>query len=334
MSRNETRLVGARKHMSKRESPQQRTQQAVKERSAPSPSGLGRLFQNVQNALVPVSYQPQHSDQRDGRHDDTNSSSSITSTEKSLGHGSVPVFEETKLGQVTVVSSKTRDSQRRAPIADQQTSVTSTQLRKTQVKKRESHSSAGWLLLVPVVGLVTFALMEGSPLSSSSTVAAPTQKPTADDAAFRERVEFHRKMTGWKLNRERVDVDIQNRVTAPAIPFGVPKVAQPNIMKGLPLAGETHHRKSSRDRSEPLNPGYADARVMYGLQEEQDAREWEKRANELYVKEFIDNARRGGYDVRIEEDGSVTAKPIPRAPGSEVQHLNGAQYDSTDGSAY
>lgn len=79
--------------------------------------------------------------------------------------------------------------------------------------------------------------------------------------------------------------------------------------------GEAPNRMNHRDRLIPANPAYPDARVQYGLQEEQAAQAWESEAQELYVREFIENAKRAGYEVGVDRKGNV--KVLRRRPTAE-----------------
>ncbi len=139
-----------------------------------------------------------------------------------------------------------------------------------------------------------------------------------DRQEFRERVERHRLLTGAKINRERIDVEIRNEQLAPRLPegarptpqterpFGASNAAPQGVSYGLSLEGEQHHRKSSRDRLESLNPNYPDARILMTLQDEQEGIVWEKKAQQLYIKEFLANAAKQGVKLRVDKDGNVT----------------------------
>ena len=126
---------------------------------------------------------------------------------------------------------------------------------------------AGLFLLfgMPNKGGVGTGAQTGS--ATSASVHPDTIQPATDRAGM------HRALTGSKLNRERIGVEYDNAMTAPTdVKFD--RKHNPNeMLSGLPLNGETHHRDSTRDRSVPLDPDYADAGIQYRLLEEKAHRE-------------------------------------------------------------
>jgi hypothetical protein len=140
----------------------------------------------------------------------------------------------------------------------------------------------------------------------------------ADKQALEKRVNFHRIETGRKLNRERINVEFENVQTAPEIPFGTKVQPQIDMMRGVPLAAEAPHRTTSRDRLVPVNPDFSDARTQYSLQEQQAAQEYEQLARKKYVDEFVANAAKEGYKVRVEPNGQVTVLGRLPTPGKSI----------------
>jgi hypothetical protein len=173
-------------------------------------------------------------------------------------------------------------------------------------KKKESSALLPMLCVAAALGLGAFALLGGTPSGVISKVDG--QKLTPQQ--LQERIAYHQKTTGWKLNNERIETQIENHYQAPGLPYNAQKVKPPDMMNGLPLEGEHNLREGSRDKTLPVNPSYADAKIMYGLQEEQDLIETEKRARQEYIKEFISNAAKDGYAVDIDEFGNVQASKL------------------------
>jgi len=64
-----------------------------------------------------------------------------------------------------------------------------------------------------------------------------------------------------------------------------------------------------------INPDYPDTRIQYGLKEEQEAQEYDARVKQQFVDEFIENARREGYDLRVDRSGNVQVRRAPTAEG-------------------
>jgi hypothetical protein len=91
------------------------------------------------------------------------------------------------------------------------------------------------------------------------------------------------------------------------------------MMAGLPLKPEAHHRETSRERMEPMDPDSPDARVQYQLQEQQALNDWERNAQKQYIDEFVANAAREGYRVQVDRNGGVKVLgriPAQSQPGS------------------
>jgi hypothetical protein len=171
-------------------------------------------------------------------------------------------------------------------------------------RKKERNPMALFLIVLVVAGGL-FLLLGNQKKGSSAGVSGGTQG-SASSASIHtgnERVDFHRTQTGRQLNRERMNVEYDNAMTAPTdIKFE--KKTNPNeMLSGLPLSGETHHRGSTRDRTVPLNPDFADARIQYSLMEEKATREWEEKERKRISEEFIAKAARHGYKVVVDKDG-------------------------------
>lgn len=147
---------------------------------------------------------------------------------------------------------------------------------------------------------------------------------TAED---RMRVDFYRQQLGHRLNQQRVDVEVQNYRRAPSLSdVDRPGTHQSNMMRGLPLAPQTLENTtgvySSRFRTTPLSSDHPDARIYYGLQEEQDRDEYARQVDRDYVEEFVKNARREGLKVELDSDYNVIdvqkdGRSLMRNPGSE-----------------
>ena len=176
------------------------------------------------------------------------------------------------------------------------------------VARKTDHTA--WLLIFPALALMAYALTAS--VSETAHVPSVQVSRSMTDAELNERVELHRNLTGWKLNRERASVETTNQLSAPALPADIVKVRPPDIMSGVPLQAESNSRRD--EKIVPVNPDYPDARVMYSLQEEQDKNEWDRRVQAQYVKEFIANAERAGYKLKVNSDGQITIISYPKNP--------------------
>lgn len=185
-------------------------------------------------------------------------------------------------------------------------------------KDRAGVSPLFYILAPAVIAILWFGLQ--AEFSGDEARPDASAGPQVSSGALADRVEYYRKSIGRKLNMDRISVQYENELTAPRLKQSAKKIADPDMMSGLPLAPEQHHRVSSRDRSEPLNPDYADARVQYGLREQEQLAEYEKRSRQAYVEQFIANAAKAGYRVKVDKNGNVEV--VGRLPAGENQQFD------------
>ncbi len=184
-------------------------------------------------------------------------------------------------------------------------------------KKRKAQASAmsnGWFLLIPAIGLTTFVLL-GPDETLPSRKTGEQQTAEYERPEFRESVDFHRKTTGWKLNRERIGIDLDNRVTAPAITANGKSLPKPDIMMGLPLQGEKNHMRQDDIIRQP-SESYPDVNIANQIRKEQEAIAFDQAARNEFIRELEENAARAGYDVQIDQDGNALFKKLKRQPSS------------------
>ncbi len=172
-------------------------------------------------------------------------------------------------------------------------------------KKSSSGHLLPWLCIIPAIALFSYVAFAPS--------AAPVvpQQSQLSTTQIQERLDFHRSTTGSRLNRERIDVQIQNHMQSPDIGFDAHKVKPYDMMKGVPLTGEVPNYSRNEKKQWPVNPSHPDAKIMYGLQEEQERMEFERRAQTAWVREFKENALKEGYVVEVDKFGNVKAKRLP-----------------------
>jgi hypothetical protein len=172
------------------------------------------------------------------------------------------------------------------------------------------------LLLIVVSGILaivgfTHSHHEGAPTSSAAHRAAPSELEK-----YRDNIEYHRTMTGTKLNRERIEAEIEtSRPLLNPAPQTNPAALKRNDLSGVPILPEGHHRQSSRDRTMPTDPNRVESEIATTLQNEAEAQEWEQRERAQYVKDFVANAAAQGYRVKLDKNLNVIQ--VDRMPQSE-----------------
>lgn len=194
----------------------------------------------------------------------------------------------------------------------------------------ESDDSKTEWWLGPVL-VLSAALMMGlgwMHIQRSNLVANPVGHPsaTAAEKAALEidaKVKFYRSQLGHKLNRDRMNVEIQNSISAPRIDGLATKAVDRSMMMGVPMMQENYvpqnYGPATKTQAVPVD--HPDARIHYGLQDQQDEQEFDRRVEAEYVREFIENARREGVKVTLDKNQNVIdVEPLPgrgrRQPGS------------------
>lgn len=215
--------------------------------------------------------------------------------------------------------------------------------RKVVPGAREREKKADWwlgpLLVVAALLLLGLGWLH---IQRSGTIDHPLGHSTSTLEAVRretqDKINFYRQQLGHRLNRDRVNVEILNNREAPTLDAAASPKLAPSMMNGVPLmqegyvernygsreGGDSNVRYTSRDHTEPVPIDRPDARIQYGLQEEQHRAEFDRRVQQQYIKEFVENARRDGVNVILDEEANVVGvEPISgsnssttRQPGS------------------
>lgn len=199
--------------------------------------------------------------------------------------------------------------------------------KRAAAKKKPGHARAIFLALL--IGIVAYGLSDWNKGKKTSEPVIDEAALKAAEQALRDRVQFHRNLTGGKLNRERIRVEVENQLSAPIQPTETQRAQVNDMMMGVPLVAEPVQNSSYRDRLQAANPDFADSRIMYTLQEQQAANDWEEQARQQYINEFIANAARAGYKVKVDKNGIVTV--LGRISPSEAANL--PTYPPASGSA-
>lgn len=180
-------------------------------------------------------------------------------------------------------------------------------------------------LLLAVVAVSVGEKREGR---SELTLLGPDGKRTISEVmgvqrpkTFEERVRQNRQEIGAKLNRDRIRMQYEN-LNLPIPGVRVSPANKDRLMHGLPLESEPNSFRSYvPKRSEPKQSIELD--VQSRVQFEKDLDRWEQAAQEQYIREFKDNARAMGYEVKIDKDYNVDWQPIggrsPQSTGAGVK---------------
>lgn len=169
------------------------------------------------------------------------------------------------------------------------------------------------LLFIGAGLLLLLALDSESPqrgLSSDSRAKTPE---------YEKHVNKHLMLTNDRLTMERQKMALENaRVND--FRATTPQQAYSNSDSGLDLsvdrrayeiANELGRGEKKRDQQQPMTP---DEMIQRDLFESQQTQEYSQAYREEYARQFVENARRGGYKVILSEDLTrvISVQPIRR----------------------
>lgn len=192
-------------------------------------------------------------------------------------------------------------------------------------KEKEQEESNRWLGPLLLIAAIFMGIVGYWNIERSSALRAAKSIPVADskrpvNSEDRSRVDFYRQQLGHRLNRQRVDVEVENIVRSPSLGLTDAPKSDRAMMYGAPLMPEGYYNMSPRDRTTPVHPDHPDARIQYGLQEEEHRDQFQKLADKAFAQEFISNARANGYDITLDSDYNVidvkNVSGQSRVPGS------------------
>lgn len=182
--------------------------------------------------------------------------------------------------------------------------------------------TAWWLGPSLILGAVALLAIGWFHVQQSGVVQKPVGHPTTTLDSFtrdtKQKIDFYRAQLGHRLNRDRVNVEILNSRVAPSLEANLVPRADKSMMSGAPLMQENYvdHNYGPATKTQPVPIDYPDARIQYGLQEEQHREEFDRRVEREYVREFVENARRDGVRVVLDKDNNVIAVEPIRSPSS------------------
>lgn len=169
------------------------------------------------------------------------------------------------------------------------------------------------LLFIGAGFLLLLALDGESPqrgLSSDSRTKSPE---------FEKNVNKHLMLTNDKLSMARQKMALEN-ARIHDFKNTAPQQAYSNSDSGLDLsvdrrayeiANELGRGEKKRDQQQPMTP---DEMIQRDLFEAQQNQEYSQAYREEYARQFVENARRGGYKVILSEDLTrvISVQPIRR----------------------
>ena len=202
--------------------------------------------------------------------------------------------------------------------------------------KENERETAWWLGPALILGALALLAIGWFHVQRSGIVDRPVGHPTATLDSFtretKSKIDFYRQQLGHRLNRDRVNVEILNSRVAPELDSELKPKMDRSMMRGVPLMQENYvdQNYGSRMKTEPVPMDHPDARIQYGLQEEQHRDEYDRRVQQEYLREFVENARRDGVKVVLDKEGNVVQVEEIRGGGSNSGRTPGGYSSGSD----
>lgn len=153
---------------------------------------------------------------------------------------------------------------------------------------------------------------------SNGTSKSQSSKPASDLA------NEHLKITSMRMELEKQRAEIENSKNSPMLHEvkQQPRVAE--TQQDLSLMGEADLSSMSQEPQQQfVEPKYE---IMYQVYKKQQEAELTEAYKAAYAREFIENARKNGYEIVLDSQYRiVSTKRIkkPEAPGNSIFDLKG-----------
>lgn len=193
----------------------------------------------------------------------------------------------------------------------------------------KDRSSLIILLLLIGAGALFFKYLGDEPVTSTARGVASPHAAHKQNPEFEKSVNRHLMMTNDKveLAQQRMAVD-NNRLTKDFHETSAQKVYE-QPQGGVDLTGEGYAANVAEDlgrgerKSTMKSPHDVIQAELFNAQQDQ---EYSEAYRQEYARQFVENARRGGYKVQLDEDFKVISVTPLRKPSqnSDVLGVNSA----------
>lgn len=187
---------------------------------------------------------------------------------------------------------------------------------------KENKSSPAIFLLAFVALLVVGFLLWPVPEKKPPTTAIVKRQISATSKKAEVLVNKHLWMTSKAQELAQDRMKAQNEYTNPQVGDSIwPQGQPPQKQLGVDHSADTNENTAFQDLNryrKDLRVQTPDHVIQAQISDENRRREYEEAYRAEYAKQFVENARRNGYDVRLNEDYVViSVRPI-RNPSGEL----------------
>ncbi|MNL05062.1 hypothetical protein D3C87_1256430 [compost metagenome] len=187
----------------------------------------------------------------------------------------------------------------------------------SEPKKDEQKERSMLLALILFVGAGALIFMSLGSDNNKNATGASAKTKTSE---YKKNVNRHLMLTNEKMQMERRRMDIENFQTADRLQDAkAQKAYQPRHdldlatdSRGFDIANEIG--RGEKQAEEPTTPAEV---VQAELYYRQQANQYDEAYREEYARQFIENARRGGYRIKLSDDLSrvIQVQPIRNPSG-------------------
>lgn len=185
--------------------------------------------------------------------------------------------------------------------------------RREKIEKEERRRRFLLLFIGGLIAISGASVLDSMRTQGTTKRAAQRGERARPPTTIDSQVSKHKAKTGDRMNRDRIGAQYENMRAAPLSGYSTSGSDPDQVLDGVPLSAEQHPYSFRPDESVPLPTSDLDASVSNSLQEERDLEEWEKREREEYIREFVANARRMGYKVKVQSNYDVDYAPLGEA---------------------
>lgn len=185
-------------------------------------------------------------------------------------------------------------------------------------KKNDNSMLLALVLFLGAGGLIFFSMMPEEKAKNSPTIVHSKK--------YEDSVNKHLMLTNEKIQLQKQRMMVENNALAPEYQRTRPGQAYENSNVGVDLTPENRSYevakalgREERPESQPRTPHEIIQSEVFNQQQEQ---EYSRAYKEEYAKQFIANAARNGWAVKLSDDFKVLSVTPIRAPTNQMQLFN------------
>ncbi len=143
-----------------------------------------------------------------------------------------------------------------------------------------------------------------------------------------DKINLHMSLTEKQILLKQQQTDLQNTLTAPVIGDSIfSDKLKKTYMEGVDMSSDRNEASVIQDlRSKPeLHFERPDQIIQGELLDKESGREFQESYRQVYAKQFVENARRGGYEVVLDDNFVVVSvRKLKKDPPQRLFNSEGS----------